>query len=119
MDESITTEKLFHDFVANRINIPVEEKAPVCPFEFGGECNTAYSEECYNCEHSKADFMALIERLRSRRKSKVKAQVFCVSCGAKQRTLRKWHNSYLCVDCYKIMQRVGEDKFIKALQGKE
>ena len=35
MDKQITTEKLFHDFVATRISIPEEEKHPVCPFEFG------------------------------------------------------------------------------------
>ena len=63
--------------------------------------------------------MTLVERLRSRNKTRTRAKVFCVSCGAKQRTLRKWHNSYLCVDCYKIMHRVGEDQFIKALQGEE
>ena len=47
------------------------------------------------------------------------AKVFCVSCGAQKRTLRKWHNSYLCVDCWKIMQNVGEEQFIKALRGEE
>ena len=52
-------------------------------------------------------------------KSKTNAKVFCVSCGAVNRTLRKWHNSYLCIDCYKIAQNVGDKKFIAALKGEE
>ena len=54
--------------------------------------------------------------LKAKRKG---AKVFCVSCGAQKRTLRKWHNSYLCTDCYKIMQNVGEEHFIKGLKGEE
>ena len=57
-----------------------------------------------------------LQRLKEKRKG---AKVFCVSCGAEKRTLRKWHNSYLCTDCYKIMQIVGEDRFIKSLKGEE
>lgn len=61
-----------------------------------------------------------IERILKERQSKRKgALVFCVACGAINRTLRKWHNSYLCTDCFKIAQNVGDEKFIKALQGKE
>lgn len=51
------------------------------------------------------------------RKKRMEAQVFCVACRAKNRTLRKWHNSYLCEDCYKIAKNVGDEKFIKALKG--
>lgn len=43
--------------------------------------------------------------------------VFCVGCGAKKRTLRRWHNSYLCTDCYKTMLTVGDENYIKALKG--
>ena len=57
-----------------------------------------------------------LQNLKAKRKG---AKVFCVSCGAQKRTLRKWHNSYLCTDCYKIMQNVGEDRFIKSLKGEE
>lgn len=58
--------------------------------------------------------------LKERQKGKrTGALVFCVSCGAKNRTLRKWHNSYLCTDCYRIAQNVGDEKFIKALKGEE
>lgn len=61
-----------------------------------------------------------IDKLMKERQSKRKgALVFCVSCGAVKRTLRKWHNSYLCTDCYKIAQDVGDEKFIKALKGED
>lgn len=52
-------------------------------------------------------------------KQLTKAKVFCVACGAQKRTLHKWHNSYLCSECYKIAQNVGDEKFIKALKGEE
>ena len=57
-----------------------------------------------------------LQKLKKKRKG---AKVFCVGCGAQKRTLRKWHNSYLCSECHKIMENVGEEKFIKALEGKE
>lgn len=57
-----------------------------------------------------------LQKIKAKRKGAV---VFCVSCGAKNRTLRKWHNSYLCTDCYKIMENSGEEQFIKALKGEE
>ena len=57
-----------------------------------------------------------LQKLKAKRKG---AKVFCVSCGAVNRTLRKWHNSYLCTDCYKIMKNVGEEQFIKVLKGEE
>ena len=61
-----------------------------------------------------------INKLMKERQSKRKgALVFCVSCGAVKRTLRKWYNSYLCTDCYKIAQNVGDEKFIKALKGED
>ena len=63
---------------------------------------------------------ALIDKALQKLKAKRKgAKVFCVSCGAVNRTLRKWHNLYLCTDCYKIMKNVGEEQFIKALKGEE
>jgi hypothetical protein len=58
-------------------------------------------------------------RVKWRRPKRKGALVFCVACGAINRTLRKWHNSYLCTDCFKIAQNVGDEKFIAALQGKE
>ena len=62
----------------------------------------------------------LVDKALQKLKAKCKgARVFCVSCGAQKRTLRKWHNSYLCTDCYKIMENVGEEKFIKALKGED
>lgn len=60
------------------------------------------------------------EILKERQKGKrTGAKVFCISCGAVNRTLRKWHNSYLCTDCFRIAQNVGDEKFIKALKGEE
>lgn len=58
-------------------------------------------------------------RLKERQPKRKGALVFCVACGAVNRTLRKWHNSYLCTDCFKIAQNVGDEKFIAALKGKE
>jgi len=59
-----------------------------------------------------------IERLMKERQAKrLGAQVFCVGCGAKKRTLRKWHNSYLCVDCFKVASDLGDERYIKALKG--
>ena len=55
-----------------------------------------------------------LQKMKEKRKG---AKVFCVSCGAEKRTLRKWHNSYLCTECYKIMENSGEEQFIKALKG--
>lgn len=57
-----------------------------------------------------------LQKLKAKRKG---AKVFCVRCIATNKLLRKWHNSYLCTDCYKIMKNVGEEQFIKALKGEE
>ena len=65
------------------------------------------------------NFQKLLDRIFKRKLAINGAKVFCVGCGAKKRTLRKWHNSYLCTDCYKIMKNVGEEQFIKALRGEE
>lgn len=46
------------------------------------------------------------------------AKVFCISCGAGKRSpLRKWRNVYICSDCWKIKERIGEEQFMKALKG--
>lgn len=58
-------------------------------------------------------------RLKERQSKRKGALVFCVACGAVKRTLRKWHNSYLCEDCYKIAKNVGDEKFIAALKGED
>lgn len=57
-----------------------------------------------------------------KKRSKTKrtgARVFCVGCGAINRTLHKWHNSYLCSECFKIAKNVGDERFIAALKGEE
>lgn len=41
------------------------------------------------------------------------ARVFCIRCGAYRRTpLRKWKNVYICQNCWKIKNTIGEDEFI-------
>lgn len=55
-----------------------------------------------------------LQKLKEKRRG---SKVFCVGCGAQKRTLRKWHNSYLCSDCYKIMMNIGDEKYIEALRG--
>ena len=110
-------EQMFRHYVLRKITIDEDEKVPVCPFETCGECNTAYSDGCYSCEFARKSFQKILDNIYERTDSRSKAQVFCVACGAQKRTLRKWHKSYLCEDCYKIMNDAGEEKFIKALRG--
>ena len=57
-----------------------------------------------------------LHKLKEQRKG---AKVFCVSCGAQKRTLRKWKNVYICSDCWKIKEQIGEERFMKALKGEE
>lgn len=54
-------------------------------------------------------------KLKAERKG---ARVFCVRCGSTgQRTpLRRWHNSYICNECWKILKAVGEEEFRKNLE---
>lgn len=62
---------------------------------------------------------AQADRIMQERRSKglYPARVFCVSCGAGKRTpLRRWHNSYICSECWKILQAIGEEKFIETLR---
>lgn len=48
------------------------------------------------------------------------AKVFCICCGAGKRSpLRKWKNVYICSDCWKIKERIGDERFKKALMGEE
>lgn len=57
-----------------------------------------------------------LQKLKEKRKG---SKVFCVGCGAQKRTLRKWKNVYICYDCWKIKERIGEEQFLKALKGEE
>lgn len=57
--------------------------------------------------------------IREKKAKRMGSAVFCVSCGARQRTLYKWHNSYICRDCRKILLDVGEEQFLKALRGED
>ena len=57
------------------------------------------------------------EILHERKVKRICARVFCVRCGAGQRTpLRRWHNSYICQECWKVLQAVGEDEFRRELE---
>lgn len=56
-----------------------------------------------------------LQKLKEKRKG---AEVFCISCGAGKRSpLRKWKNVYICSDCWKIKEKIGEEQFEKALRG--
>lgn len=57
--------------------------------------------------------------IRAKKAKRMGSAVFCVSCGARQRTLYKWHNSYICRDCRKILLDIGEEQFLKALRGED
>ena len=57
--------------------------------------------------------------IRAKKARRMGSAVFCLSCGARQRTLYKWHNSYICRDCRKILLDVGEEQFLKALRGED
>lgn len=66
------------------------------------------------------DQEALVEKALQKVKEKRKGvKVFCVGCGAQKRTLRKWKNVYICSDCWKIKEQIGEEQFLKALKGEE
>ena len=66
-------------------------------------------------EEAKNDILdKAMTKLKAERKG---ARVFCVRCGAGQRTpLRKWHNSYICQECWKILKAVGEEEFRMELE---
>ena len=65
-----------------------------------------------------------LQKLKEKRKG---AKVFCISCGAGKRSpLRKWKTNrrtgdaiYICSDCWKIKEQIGEERFEKALMGEE
>ena len=85
----------------------------------------------FNCEMAKETYKeeidelrqhleqeALVEKALQKMKEKRKgAKVFCVGCGAQKRTLRKWKNVYICQDCWKIKEQIGDERFEKALRG--
>ena len=114
-------DRLFKRYVEERIDIPDADKHPVCPFSFGGECNTAYSDACYDCIHAKEAFQKQLDKAYTDAQAKRGTpRIFCVACGAGKRTpLRKWHNSSICAECWKILQVIGEEEFIKRIKGDE
>lgn len=118
---------MFRRYVERHISVDVQEKAPVCPFETCGECNTAYSDSCYTCEFAKESFQKILDGIYKKTNPRTGAQVFCISCGAGKRSpLRKWKTNrrtgeaiYICSDCWKIKEQIGEERFEKALMGEE
>ena len=71
-------------------------------------------------EEQQVEISKAVDRILDERKVKRGGSiVFCVSCDARKRQLYKWHNSYICCDCRKILKNVGEEKFMKALMGEE
>lgn len=58
--------------------------------------------------------------LQKRKEKRIGARVFCVSCGAGKRTpLRRWHDVYICENCWKMKNMIGEDAFVKRLKGEQ
>ena len=116
----------YSEFVKNRIDISVDKQTPVCPFAGGGECNMAYSDYCYGCETSVNEFDDLVHYVVGYKQHRPRgAKVFCVACGASKRSpLRKWKTNrktgdaiYICSECWKIKERIGDEAFSKALNG--
>lgn len=83
--------------------------------------------EKYKKHHSDEDertqrenYQKTLDGIFQNKSRRVGAKVFCICCGAGKRSpLRKWKNVYICSDCWKIKERIGEEKFMKALKGEE
>ena len=82
--------------------------------------------EKYKERHSDEDertqrenYQKTLDGIFQNKSKRVGAKVFCICCGAEKRTLRKWKNVYICSDCWKIKERIGEERFLKALRGEE
>lgn len=70
-------------------------------------------------EEQKMEIGKTVDRIMEERKvNRTGARVFCIRCGAGKRTpLRRWHNSYICSECWKILQAIGEEAFINGMKG--
>ena len=88
--------------------------------------------EKYKERHSDEDertqrenYQKTLDGIFQNKSRRVGAKVFCICCGAGKRSpLRKWKTNrktgdaiYICSDCWKIKERIGEEKFMKALKG--
>lgn len=99
---------------------------PLCPFPDGGECYIQEKERnCKDCVYAKSSYEKFLKivieeskNLRYDDHHRLRgAKVFCVSCGAGNRTpLRKWKNSYICENCWKMLQVIGEDEFLERIK---
>lgn len=83
--------------------------------------------EKYKKRHSDEDertqrenYQKTLDGIFQNKSKRVGAKVFCICCRVGERSpLRKWKNVYVCSDCWKIKERIGEERFIKALRGEE
>lgn len=94
------------------------EDSPLCPFPFIS-CECYATRDCTNCEHAKDSFVKwkVQKILDTRKEKRLGSRVFCVACGGGKRTpLLRWHNSYICENCWKILRVIGEDEFLKRIQ---
>ena len=111
---------MFHQYVERHITVDNQEKVSVCSFETCGECNMAYSDSCYTCKFAEESFQKMLDGMYKKTDPRTKAQVFCICCGARTRSpLRRWKNVYICSDCWKIKEQMGDERFEKALKGEE
>lgn len=107
----------FDMFVSHILEAGKDE--PLCPFPFTScECYME-TDKCAECEHAKYSYAKWeAQRILDIRKEKrLGSRVFCVACGGGKRTpLLRWHNSYICENCWKILRVIGEDEFLKRIQ---
>lgn len=56
----------YETYVKNKINVPLEETEPICPFsEIPIECNQAYSESCLCCPEAIKAYKCALEAARA------------------------------------------------------
>lgn len=90
--------------------------------------------EKYKERHSDEDertqrenYQKTLDGIFQKKSRRVGAKVFCICCGAGKRSpLRKWKTNrrtgdaiYICSDCWKIKEQIGDERFEKALIGEE
>ena len=106
----------FDAFVSHILEAGKDE--PLCPFPFiSCECYME-TDKCAECEHAKNSYVQwAAKRIIDERKAKrAGARVFCISCGGGTRSpLIRWHNSYICEHCWRILRAIGEEEFMKRI----
>lgn len=114
------TEKTFSHYVERTLKNAKTE--PFCPFPKGGYCDISPEDRltaCLSCDCSRESFQEIMDYIYQKTK-RTGAKVFCINCGAGKRTpLRKWHNVYICENCWKLKNVIGEEAFIEDLKGEK